>query len=85
MRSQVLISIGLGLDVIGVIMIYSTTSVKDGMNEFLWRVKQNSPHLETTEADEVRDRKVRTTTFIRITGLSFIPVGFILQALGVWL
>ena len=85
MRSQIVTSIGLGLDVVGVIMIYSTTSVRDGMNEFLHSVIGNSPHLPRTDADRVRDRNVRRNTCIRISGLVLIPVGFALQALGVWL
>ena len=85
MRSQIITSIGLGLDVVGVIMIYSTTSVKDGMTEFLGIVLGNSSHLERTDADRVRDRKIRRITRIRISGLSLIPVGFALQAVGVWL
>ena len=85
MRSQVITSVGLGLDVVGVLMIYATTSVKDGMNEFLAITRRNSPHLERTNADRVRDRKVRRTAFVRISGLSLIPVGFALQAVGVWL
>ena len=85
MRSQIIISIGLILDLVGVIMIYSTTSVKDGMNEFLAIATRNSPHLERTNADRVRDRKVHRTTCIRMSGLALIPTGFALQAVGVWL
>ena len=85
MASQIIISIGLGLDVVGVIVIYCTSTVKNGMNEFLALTIRNSPHLERTDAVRSRDRKVRRTTRIRISGLSLIPVGFALQAIGVWL
>ena len=55
------------------------------MTEFLGIVLGNSSHLERTDADRVRDRKIRRITRIRISGLSLIPVGFALQAVGVWL
>jgi len=86
MTAKILITTGLAFDVLGVVILYFTTSVKHGLNEVLSLAERNSrKEIAHSDAAVRRRSAVASNALVRIGGLLLIPTGFVLQGIGVWL